>query len=248
VQYAGYDKLNWSDQHCHLEFDSWHFGSDMAKVILDSGSHDIHFAWVVCADTLRKKVDVSWLFVVKDDSTLQEIEKLSRKLDPLQSKLCCLQFVNQFVTMFTKQLNHEKYITQLHTLLFGAKQDGVEHATISSPPLSSFSEPFSDRGPVDSAMLQHPISDGHEHQSHDSDEKNAKREDVSSLQQNLLHASHTIAIKDDTSLQIVSDRSPGDHPSHSSMSHPLSTPPSDHFTQDLSEISALNNTTDTTNH
>ena len=32
LHYAGFNRLHWGDQHCHLDFGAWHIGSDMSKV------------------------------------------------------------------------------------------------------------------------------------------------------------------------------------------------------------------------
>ncbi|ETO26760.1 hypothetical protein RFI_10377 [Reticulomyxa filosa] len=136
VQYAGFDTMNWSDQHCHLECNSWHFGSDMAKVVVDDASYNAHYGWVVCADTLKKKLDISLLYIVNDDAKAQKIVSLLQKFDPSQSKSNCFQFVQKFVDLFPDQLNHHKHIELMQTFLFGkaASRSGILNTSLLADP------------------------------------------------------------------------------------------------------------------
>eukprot|EP01084_Bolivina_argentea_P101449 181879_1 len=120
LHYAGYNNLNWSDQHCHLDFGAWHFGSDMSKIIIELNSNLIKF-WSVCVDCQNKKIDISLIYII-GHMYVSQIEGLIRNCNPNKSKSKCKQFYQLFCPLFNDEflkmkIKNEKSI--LAKLLFG---------------------------------------------------------------------------------------------------------------------------------
>ena len=60
------DDLQWSDQHCHLDFGEWHFGSDMSKIECQLNA-DVCKFWCVCVDTDDQKINATYFLLLKPE-------------------------------------------------------------------------------------------------------------------------------------------------------------------------------------
>merc|ERR1712228_214852 len=119
LHYAGYNCLNWADQHCHLDFGSWNIGSDMSKIIIADLNADIVKFWSVCIDVDSKKVDVSLIYIV-GNMNVSNVEGIVRNCNPQKSMKNCLDFYGLFTALFDDffaKIKNEK--SALSQLLFG---------------------------------------------------------------------------------------------------------------------------------
>ena len=123
LHYAGYNKLQWADQHCHLDFGAWHFGSDMSKIIVNK-SLNINKFWSVCVDVENKKVDVSLVYIINDMLSSQ-IEGMLRNCDPHLSVIKAKEFFDLFTAVFMEDID-DNMKGELSDLLFGGKDDDGE--------------------------------------------------------------------------------------------------------------------------
>ena len=123
LHYAGYNNLHWGDQHCHLDFGAWHFGSDMSKIIVDPSCSLIKF-WCVCVDTENKKVDVSLVYIVGDIHT-NNVEGMLRNCNPQLSMAKAKEFYQLFTAVFMDEIDKMAKDTKrnLSQLLFGVDID-----------------------------------------------------------------------------------------------------------------------------
>ena len=130
VAYAGFEDLTYSDQHCHLDFGAWHFGSDMSKIIVE---HDAILSkfWAVCVDHDSKRINATLFYIVNPNFTNQ-IEGTIRTHNPHKSRKDCQAFYD-FFTLILDDYMTDQMKEELKNVLFGPDKPSVKPQKIMKP-------------------------------------------------------------------------------------------------------------------